>query len=592
MKTLRYIFPILLFLSSFGFKAKAQDTILNRNVSVEREYRPVIQDAGKISIIPQVLEPKVEKTAAKYSDFNLPLNAGFNIHTLPAAELAAEKNDGKQNFARIGFGTYLNSLVDAAFPLINTSDMLLNVSLNHLGTLESKRFHTTSNVDALFEKQFKNFGIYAGVGVKHEYLTFYGNTFNRVTITDFSTIALNHGGALYSEINRAGVSTASRFFTLNGLDADPGDDSYWRFNTVFGFQSLPLANDIRYQAEVKYNLFSSINGLTEHQIHTQGKFSSPSDDNRLGIDFDLYNMIYNSTNIPVFNFWSNYSVLNLNPYYCMERDQWSVRIGVKSAFSFVHGDIFSPSADLTGEWKPIPKILSVYGGITGGYELNSLDKSFSENPYLYSDLRVNDTYTPVNLFAGVKLKPFYNVLFDAYIGFRQINNQYYFVNKEYKLSSAGSPPMSVADSSLFSNRFNVIYSNATLFKVGARVSYHWQDLLNLELKAAYNGWNVATEQYAWNKPKFEAELNAAYKIDKSFSVAANVFYTAGRFAKLANVAVAMPDKMDINLSVNYQYNKQFSAFAKINNLINSQYQDFYGYDVQGINFMLGAAVSF
>lgn len=592
MKTSKYITTILLFLSSVGFIAKGQDTILNRNVSVEREYRPVIQDAGKISIIPQVLEPKVEKMAAKYSDFNLPLNADFNIHTLPAAELAAEKNVGKQNFARIGFGTYLNSLIDAAFPLVNTSDMLLNVSLNHLGTLESKRFHTSSKVDASFEKLLKNFGIYAGVGGSHEYLRYYGNNFNRDSQIDPLSFAAQNSNPTYTEINRAGINTTGRTFIPYEFIL-PEDNTFWRMNALVGLSSLPLAKDIRYQADVKYNLFSAVNGLTEHQIHTQAKFSSPSDKNRLGIDVDLYNMIYNSTSIPTFNFWDTYSVLNLNPYYSLEREQWNVRLGVKSAFSFVHGNIFSPSADVSGEWKLFPKFLIVYGGITGGYELNSLDKTTAENPYMYSDLRVNDTYTPVNLFAGLKLKPFYNVLFDAFVDFRQINNQYFFVNKEYKLTNAPTPlTLMVADSSLFSNRFNVIYSNATLLKVGARVSYHWQDIMNVELKGAYNGWSVATEQYAWNRPKYEAELNVGYKIDKSFSVEANVFYQGGRFAKLGSIAVSMPDKMDVNLSVNYQYNKQFSAFAKINNLINSQYQDFYGYDVQGINFMLGAAVSF
>jgi hypothetical protein len=591
MKTSKYITSILLFLSSTVFMTEAQDSILNRNVSVEREYRPIIQDAGKISTIPQVLEPKVEKMTAKYSDFNLPLNADFNIHTLPAAELAAEKNIAKQNYARIGFGSYLNTLVDAAFPLINTTDMLLNVSLNHLGTLEVKRFHTSSKADISFSKLFKTFNLYAGVGGGHEYVKYYGNSFNRDSIADFSSIAITQGGSIYSEINRAGVNTSSRLYTVNGLATDPSTDTFWRLNSVVGLHSLALAKDIRYQAEVKYNLFSSINGLTEHQIHTVAKFSSPSKKDRMGLYLDLYNMIYSSTTIPAFNFWNSYSVLNLNPYYSIDREQWNVRLGVKSAVSFVQGNIFSPSADISGEWKLFPKVLTVYAGITGGYELNSLDKTLAENPYLFSDLRVNDTYTPMNLFAGVKAKPFYNVLIDAYVDFRQINNQYFFVNKEYKLNNAFSP-MSVADSSLFSNRFNVIYSNATLLKVGVRISYHWQDILNVELKGAYNGWNVATEQYAWNKPKYEAELNVGYKIDKSFSVAANGFYEGGRFAKLGSVAITMPDKMDVNLSVNYQYNKQFSAFAKINNLINSQYQDFYGYDVQGINFMLGAAVSF
>ena len=591
MKTSKYILtPILLFLSSVGFTTKGQDTILNRNVSVEREYRPIIQDAGKINSVPQLIEPKVEKTSPKYSDFNLALNADFNIHTLPAAELATETNTKNQNFARIGFGTYLNSLVDAAFPLINTPDMLLNVGLNHLGTLEAKRFHTNSKAEVSFSKLFKTLNLYAGMAGSHEYLKCYGNSFNLDSQIDPYSFAALNSNLTYTEINRAGINTTGRPFVPAEFIL-PAENTYWRINALVGLSSLPLASDIRYKAEVKYNLFSTVNGLSEHQIHTQARFSSPVDNNRLGIDFDLYNMIYNSVNGSTFNFWDTYSVLNLNPYYSLESDLWNVRLGLKSAFSFVHGDIFNPSADISGEWKPFPKVVSIYGGVSGGYELNSMNKTVAENPFLYSDLRVNDTYTPVVLYAGIKVKPLYNLLIDAYVDFRQVNNQYFFVNKQYKLTYSPMA-MSVADSSLFSNRFNVIYSNATLFKVGLRVSYHWQDIVDVELKGAYNKWNVTTEQYAWNKPKYEAEINLNYKIDKSFSVGANAFYEGGRFAKLGTTAISMSDKMDVNLNVNYQYNKQFSAFAKINNLLNSQYQGFYGYDVQGINFMLGAAVSF
>jgi outer membrane cobalamin receptor len=48
----------------------------------------------------------------------------------------------------------------------------------------------------------------------------------------------------------------------------------------------------------------------------------------------------------------------------------------------------------------------------------------------------------------------------------------------------------------------------------------------------------------------------------------------------------------VNLGATYTFNQTLSAFAKLNNLLNSKYQQFYGYEVQGINFMLGGAVSF
>jgi len=54
----------------------------------------------------------------------------------------------------------------------------------------------------------------------------------------------------------------------------------------------------------------------------------------------------------------------------------------------------------------------------------------------------------------------------------------------------------------------------------------------------------------------------------------------------------MRPKVDINLGASYLYNNWLTAFAKVNNLINNPYQDFYGYQVQGLNVLVGAAFSF
>lgn len=570
---------------------QAQDTILNRNVSVEREYRPVIRNAGKINSVPEVLEPTVEKTPAKYSDFNLPLNVDYNIHTLPAAEITTEKPTNKEGYARIGLGNYLNTLVDFAYPIINKPDVRLDFSLNHLGTFEAKRMHSTTNATLSFDKIFKTFDFYAGIGGGHEYFKYYGDNFNDSSSINLNTLATTYGSSIYAEKNRAGVNSTPRLFNLNSLSNDPVGDTFWRFNSNIGVHSLPMATDLRYLAEINYTIFNSLNGLTENMIRTKAKFSSPNDKNRIGLDFDLYNMMYKSDKIPSFNFWNTYSVLTLNPYYSIEKKYFNLRLGLKSSFSFVHGKLNNPSADVNAEWKLIPRFLSIYGGINGDYEVNSMDKIFSENPYLYSDIRVNDTYSPYNLFAGIKLKPLYNLLIDAYVDLRQIDNQYFFVNKEYKLANA-SLTMPAADSLIFSNRFNVVYSSASLFKMGVRANYNLRDFLNVEVKGAYNNWNVSTEPYAWNRPKYEAELNTYVRINPNFSVSANAYYEGGRMAKLGDRAVPMRDKVDINLGVTYSYNKWLTAFAKINNLINNSYQNFYGYDVQGTNVMVGAAFTF
>jgi outer membrane cobalamin receptor len=129
-------------------------------------------------------------------------------------------------------------------------------------------------------------------------------------------------------------------------------------------------------------------------------------------------------------------------------------------------------------------------------------------------------------------------------------------------------------------------------KIGFRANYNLRNTVNVELKGAYNGWNVDQELQAWNKPQWEASLNTAVRINRNLNVSVIGFYESGCFAKMGASAVALNPKIDINLGASYLFNSWFTGFAKINNLINNPYQYYYGYDVQGLNVMVGGAVSF
>lgn len=583
MKTSNYIYLILFLTFNSGLFAQKQDSIVDRNVTVEREYKPIIQDAGKINSLPKTLEPFVEKTAPKYSDFNLPLTADFNIHTLPAAELEREKRrESKGGFGRVGLGNYFNTLADFAYPIIKMPDLRMDVSLNHFATFGPKA-HSTSKGALAIDKYFDKFDLYAGFGGSHEYLKYYGDNFNsKNAITDLSSLDQIEN---YQAKNRTGIN--SNLMALRNLTNDSTSETFWRFNANIGVRSLPLSTNFRYLAEMQYNVFDAHNGLTEHEIHSKAGFNAQSKENRLGLDIDLYNLMYRTDKPALLNIGKAYSVLVLNPYFSIERSNFDIRLGVKSSFSFVQGKAFNPSLDVRGEWKAIPKHISLYAGITGGYQVNTMNATFSENRYLSPGIRMEDTYSPYELFAGIKVKPIYNLLLDAYIDYKRIDNQYFFVNREYNNST-----IITADSTLFTNRFDALYSAASHLKIGVRANYNLRNRVNVELKGAYNGWVVNTEQYAWNKPKWEADLSTDIRITRDLSVSANAFFEGARYAKLGDTALRMRPKVDINLGTSYSYNNWLTFFGKINNLINNPYQVYYGYQVQGINALVGASFSF
>ncbi len=586
MKTSKYILSVLLAMS-VGVNAQTVD----QNVTVEREYKPIIQDAGKIISVPEVIEPNVEKTAAKYTEFNFPLPVGQNIQTLSAAELEHQRRKNPNDaFVRIGLGNNLNNLLDFALPLLKKTDMRLDFKLNHLATF-SKEAHSTTRAALEFNNNYRNSEFYAGVGLGHEYFKYYGEQFD-MTGTPKDLTSLRTG--IYEELNFVRVNRTAQLFSLDNIVNGADKNVFWRFNAFAGIRSLPATEDIRYKGEVQYRLFDSRNGLTENIIHSKASFNTPNDRNRLGIDVEMQNMMY-KTDIAntVMNVWDAYTVFSMNPYYSIERERWDIRLGLKSSFSFVHGRPFNPSPDVSFEWKAVPEWLAFYAGAGGGYKVNTLDGMFSENRFLFSDLRVQDTYTPVSAYFGVKIKPVYNLLFDAYVNYQYIDNQYFFINKDYAYSLLSSTVLgSPNDSIIYTNKFNVVYSAATLVKVGLRANYNLRNLVNIQLKGAYNGWDVEDLAMAWNKPKFEADLTADWRVTRNLNVTSNVFFESERFAKLGEQSMRMRPKVDINLGASYSYLNWFTLFGKVNNLTNNRYQEFYGYEVQGMNVLVGASFSF
>jgi hypothetical protein len=391
----------------------------------------------------------------------------------------------------------------------------------------------------------------------------------------------------YTEQGLERITRSAKTVRLNELADSPLYDMLWRYNAHVGIRSLPNATGNKYTGEMNYDMFRSDNGLQESILKLQYGFSNPLGDNRFGMDFELSNLFYQESDTAKINFWDYYAVFSMNPYYLIERADWYLRAGVKTAFSFIHGRPFNPMPDVSAEWRVLPKSLSVYGGITGSFNLSTLSSIYAENPYVFSDLRVKDTYTPVNTYFGVKVKPLHNLLVDAFLDYRYIVDQYFYVNKEYYSTDVGG-----GFANLFTNRFNAIYSNAGLFRIGMRANYNYRNTVNVQLKGVYNAWDVKTELHAWMKPAFEAEVGADVRITRNLTATAMMFYEGERYAKLGNNPFKMDPKVDVNLGATYTFSSTLSAFAKLNNLLNSKYQQFYGYEVQGINFLLGGAVSF
>ncbi len=566
-----------------------EDSIVSRNITIEREYQPVIKDAGKINSLPYFIEPKISKINPQYTTgFSKPLNVEQNIHYLAPAGLAQPQTKSHEGFARLGVGTGFNSLADFAFPLVKKSDMKLDFILNHYGLFNDKAYSATQAALA-FDKQFGSIIFYAGIGGRHDYYKYYGNNFNSVnSIIDFNEMQNNFG--TYTFLPARGVPEET---DLISLAARENKNNMWRLNLNTGINTSPATADLRYGIHLDYNLFNTRTGITEHQIALAANFDAEVAGNRLGIEISSQNQFYSTSDNTLSDALKNYYVLTVNPYYSIEQEAFDLKLGVKSSFSFAHGRGFSPSPDIKFEWRAVPSFLAVYAGATGNYRINTLNNMYLENYYLNPDVLVDDTYIPVNFYLGVKIKPAAGLMLDAYLDYKYINDQYFFVNKEYKLTERyPSNTFPVADTLLYTNRFEAIYSNANQLTAGARISYDYQSRLNVQLSGAYNYRNVKDYEYAWHKPAWEVNFNAGFKPVQKLNIYADMHLAGKRYSLIGGNAVEMKTKVDINLGASYEILDWISAFVKVNNLINNKYEQWYGYEVQGFNVMAGAVFNF
>ena len=585
----KYWFIVLAFLAVVH-TGIAQDKI-DRNVTVERDFEPVIQDAGKITGIPEVFRIDSKKGHVDYSEIYQPLPLERQIITLSAEQIQHQPiSSPKEAFLRLGAGNYWNTLGELALPIVNKDKDRLDLRLNHLGTFGKKQ-HAFSRANLAYNHYFSTYDLYAEAGVSHRFFNYYGNNFHGTAGNDFDLngYAGIFSGAFpdYTEQYLTEITRTPQTINLADLANSPLNEMLWRYHGQIGFRSLQDVVGTKHKGELNYEFLHANHGLKETVVKAQYGFDRALGNHRLGVDVDLTNLFYAAEDSTQINFWNYYAILSLNPYYLMEGDSWYLRAGLQTDFSIVHGRVFNPMPDVSAEWRVFPKWLSLYGGVTGSFDVSSLNTIYAENPYIFHDVRVKDVYTPVNPYFGFKLKPLYPVLIDAFVDYRYIVDQYFYVNKAY----ASATDLGEF-SDLFTNRFDVLYSNASLFKTGVRINYNHKDIVNVQLKGVYNAWNVKTEDYAWMKPAVEADFTTDVRINKNLTVMAMAFYEGERYAKLGDNPFKMKPKIDINLGSTYTFNKTFSAFAQLNNLLNSKYEQFYGYEVQGLNFMLGGAVAF
>lgn len=550
---------------------RTKDTIDDQVVNVIKPYTPTISDAFKIKDTPKLTDSNtVKKKEVKYNIFSIPVASTFT----PAKGRAAKVDKAKavklyDNYASLGVGSYTTILGEIYLNHELSSTENVGGYFSHhssAGGIEDLLLDddfTKTSLNAYYSQKLRNFSWKIDAGFDLQTYNWYGLPQNYFGQAEADAIdpghsfnSFNIGGKL--KFDDAIIKDGSVLFRRFGDDQDSGEN---RFIAKTSF-SVPIKSE---EINTEFNI-DYIGGSFDKDFSGSGELK--------------YGNI----------------IFGLAPSYQLTQDDLTVDLGLKLVYlnnTELSDNKFFIYPNIEASYRLVDEILIAYGGIKGDLIQNSYYDFANENPFVSPTLFVEPTDQAYKGFVGLKGKLSNNVSYN-------IKGNYYAENGKalYKVNDAQT---FATENYQYGNSFGVVYDDVTTFSVAGELNIDVNRNFTLGFKGEYFSYNTDTQAEAWNLPDVTGSIFLDFQISEQWYAGASAFFVGERKDQSSIVGtlifeppttITLDSYFDANAHVGYKVNDQLSAFAKVNNIANQNYQRWLNFPVQGIQFLAGATYQF
>ena len=575
--------------SAVTVSAQEKKEDLNREMTLEREYDPTVQDANKVNTLPEVKEPEVTKRAIDYSPFTMPTDPEKQITVLPSGNIMTQLDANKRRgYLHLGAGMHLNIDGDFGYHILSTEKDKLNVFFSHRSTNGKANYYHVDYWN--FDKDTKaklndNLG-----GVD------YAHAFERA-ILDLG-VQYRYTGFNYWGIPPRDTSTGPDYY-LEHSDRETNQVNQ-TIQAKVGVEAHEDA-DVFYLVDVDYINFShkygfnkELDGPTEHTLDAKFDLNARfNGEQRLGVSGQVEYFNYNLPVSPGMGsyLFQNHAEIIVSPYYKVKGDNWNVKLGANLMVVTGEDDSFTASPNVEADVEVADRT-SLYLTAKGRLYSNSVYETSLVNRYVNPTEEIAPTREWLNGQLGIKSGVAKSFWFDVFAGYRIASDDCLFLPARSFDGFAGF---------LDAERF----VNTKRFFAGANLKYSYQDFLDISVKGVYNHWtaefNDETDwvpskpdiEHAWGKPKVELDADVTVKPIDKLAISLNYHLATDRYTELSGYKVVKLDNInELNLTGSYTFNDTFGVFVKATNLLNQEYDLYYGYPAQGISVMGGVNINF
>jgi len=567
MRLNKTIYTTILFLAVGFTSLKAQEVkppekTISEEIEVIRPYKPILAEAFKLRRSPDLDNLKTYRAKFNYALTDRKLELNSDIQKLQAQQLAEERTaELINNYVKGGVGS-LSTILAEGYANIGRDEALQAGAFFRHFSQEGKLNKQNENTQQLsvFGRSIGDRATLSGrLNYERHGLFFYGTDETRPTFNlDPQRQVLN-------------------FFELEGeaVNKFTGDE-----------------NALSYSAKVNAYMFSDKFDAKEQTLTLTGYLNKRISKFNLGLAASTE--IGNTKDL---NTKFSNNLLRLNPYIKLQASGVNITAGLNFVQEF--GDFsstrFFPA--VTADFTLIPDFLQVFGEVKGDVNRTTLKTLTDENLFLNNNIEIRNSVEKLSISAGIKGTGGPGFGYKARFYSKEITDMPLFVNNFSNF-----------------NKFDVIYDYGEMKLLGieGEISVQVSDNLKWTGKLNIEDYKPSVEQKSYFKPQLRVSSNFLLNINKKLSFNADVavqddskakVYLANPIAIGSNSYPPIPDYnlekvvnlkgfVDLGIGATYKINNKFSAFAKVNNLLNANYSKYLYYQVNGISIFGGLSYSF
>ena len=549
-----------------------------------------IAKSTKRAIIPLHVDSTMEMEEIKYYLEPKQQQVTYEIENIKPARLKVVEPLEKlySGYVKAAAGSYLTPLLNFNYSSLRSKYDSWGIkgdfqsSFGNIKEMGNTNF-TDLGIGGYFQKFFNDHDLWAEIDYKKNSFNFYG--------LDYSDTLLNLLKDRENIFNQnydlfdAHVKFNSK---NNGRDTNK-----LRYQTWLNLHRLSS----RYQMVENYLLLGAHSGWVIMDEEFLGTFEL--DINNLSqpsLSLDTNDVIVSENQVP-----NTTAVIRFNPHIYTRKNNLIAKVGVSLQANINDKSNFKFFPDVEVSYSLFNNVFIPYGGLKGNIERNTFNNLRNQNPYLSEDSEILNTINRVNLFFGVRGSMSNNFTFNISTKFEKFDDFCLFT------------PDTISS---FENKFKVTYDKLDRAVIAGEITYQQDEKLKIFSKLELFNYSTSNEKYAWQRPNSILTFGSVLDLADKITVKGDVFFIGSRNVYSYNMPsenknirtnengniifdysnsryiYELKPFIDMNLSVEYRYNKKVSAFIQFNNFTARKYQFWTNFPVQSINIMGGVNLSF